>query len=74
MKFISKLLSGGAAGLIDTIGGTVDKLFTSKEERKVLDLENEESRAAACLRYEPSIVRRKEAFDGRKSISSTGCI
>ena len=39
MKFISKLLSGGAAGLLDTVGGVVDKLSTSKEERMGLDLE-----------------------------------
>ncbi len=37
--FLSKLFSGGASQLVNTIGDTVDKFTTTKQERMSLDLE-----------------------------------
>ena len=68
MKFISKLLSGGAAGLIDTIGGTVDKLFTSKEERKVLDLEMKKAEQQHALDMSRLSLEEKKLWMEEKAL------
>ena len=74
MKFISKLLSGGAAGLLDTVGGVVDKLTTSKEERMELDLEMKKAEQQHTLEMSRLSLEEKKAVDGREGVGGTGCI
>jgi len=43
MGFLKDLFSGGASKLVDTVGGALDKVITTKEEK--LELENELKKA-----------------------------
>ncbi|MEO5572644.1 MAG: hypothetical protein ABIT08_01390 [Bacteroidia bacterium] len=43
MSFITDLFSGGASKLVDSIGGTLDKVITTKSEK--MQLENEMKKA-----------------------------
>ena len=36
MSILTKLLSGGAAKLVESVGGVIDNLHTSKEEKLVV--------------------------------------
>jgi hypothetical protein len=39
MSFISDLFSGGASGLVETVGNALDKVITTKEEKLQAELE-----------------------------------
>ena len=68
MKFISKLLSGGAAGLLDTVGGVVDKLSTSKEERMGLDLEMKKAEQQHTLEMSRLSLEEKKLWMEEKAL------
>ena len=38
MGFLTELFAGGASTLVDSIGNTLDKITTTKEEKMQLDL------------------------------------
>ena len=40
MSIIAKLLSGGAAKLVESVGGVIDNLHTSKEEKLEAERKN----------------------------------
>tara|TARA_R110000772_G_scaffold43225_1_gene99726 strand:- start:767 stop:1159 length:393 start_codon:yes stop_codon:yes gene_type:complete len=42
MSVIAKLLSGGAAKLVESVGGVIDNLHTSKEEKLAAELKIKE--------------------------------
>lgn len=64
MSFISDLFSGGASKLVDSVGNTLDKIITTKEEK--LHLENEIKKAE--LDYQVELqklsLEDKKAFYG----------
>ncbi|MDD2798444.1 MAG: hypothetical protein PHV20_07625 [Bacteroidales bacterium] len=63
MSFLSNLLGGGAGKLVDSVGNTLDKLTTSKEE--VLQIEQELKKAEMQYRLEMqhlTIEEQKASF------------
>lgn len=68
MPFISKLLSGGAAGLLDTVGGVVDKLTTTKEERMGLDLEIKKAEQQHTLEMSRLSLEEKKLWMEEKAL------
>ena len=58
---LSKLLSGGAAELVKGIGGVVDNLHTSKEEKLEAERKIKELIATYQVEMEKNITRRWEA-------------
>ena len=68
MPFISKLLSGGAAELLDTVGGVVDKLTTTKEERMGLDLEIKKAEQQHALEMSRLSLEEKRLWMEEKAL------
>ena len=58
---LSKLLSGGAAELVKGIGGVVDNLHTSAEEKLEAERKIKELIASYQIEMEKNITRRWEA-------------
>ena len=58
---LSKLLSGGAAELVKGIGGVVDNLHTSAEEKLEAERKIKELVASYQIEMEKNITRRWEA-------------
>jgi len=61
MMMISKLFSGGAAELVKGIGGVVDNLHTSAEEKLEAERKIKELIASYQVEMEKNITRRWEA-------------
>lgn len=58
---LGKLLSGGAADLIKNVGGVIDNLHTSKEEKLAAELKIKELVASYEVQMEKEISSRWEA-------------
>ena len=58
---LSKLLSGGATELIKSVGGVIDNLHTSKEEKLAAELKIKELVASYEVQMEKEISSRWEA-------------
>ena len=61
MSILTKLLSGGAAKLVESIGGVVDNLHTSKEEKLAAELKIKELIASYEVQMEKEISSRWDA-------------
>jgi len=61
MSILTKLLSGGAGDLVKSIGGVVDKLHTSKEEKLEAERKIKELMANYEIEMEKNISSRWEA-------------
>jgi len=61
LQMLSKLLSGGAAELVKGIGGVVDNLHTSAEEKLEAERKIKELIASYQVEMEKNITRRWEA-------------
>lgn len=79
MGLLSNLFSGGAEKLIGTIGGVVDNLVTSKEEKEQLKIElakeinrhNETAEAEATKRIEAELKDVQSARDANARIQES---
>ena len=58
---LSKLLSGGAAELVKGVGGVIDSLHTSSEEKLEAEIKIKELIATYQVEMEKNITRRWEA-------------
>jgi len=58
---LSKLLSGGAADLVKNVGGVIDKLHTSKEEKLEAERKIKELLANYEIEMEKNITSRWQA-------------
>ena len=61
MSILTKLLSGGAAKLVESIGGVVDNLHTSKDEKLAAELKIKELIASYEVQMEKEISSRWDA-------------
>ena len=61
MSIIAKLLSGGAAKLVESVGGVIDNLHTSKDEKLAAELKIKELIASYEVQMEKEISTRWEA-------------
>ena len=61
MSIITNLLSGGASKLIDSVGGVLDNLTTSKEEKLEAERKIKELMANYEIEMEKNITGRWEA-------------
>ncbi len=68
MNEILKLFSGGIDEIIDSIGNAADKIFTSEEERKLLQNELEEIRLNAKLKATDQTVELEKEITKRWSL------
>ena len=59
MGFISDLFSGGASQLVDSIGNTLDKITTTKEEKLQLELEIKKAETQYQLEVQKLSVEEK---------------
>lgn len=67
MKWLTNLFTSGASELVDTIGGVVDSLFTSDEERltikariKAAIMAHKEKQMSFVAEYDKEISKRHE--------------
>ena len=58
MSVIAKLLSGGAAKLVESVGGVIDNLHTSKDEKLAAELKIQELVASYEIQMEKEISGR----------------
>ena len=61
MNFLSKVFSGGAADLVEGVGGVLDNLTTSKEEKLEAQRKIKELVANYEVEMEKNITSRWEA-------------
>jgi len=61
MSILTKLLSGGAAKLVESVGGVIDNLHTSKEEKLEAERKIKELMANYEIEMEKNITSRWEA-------------
>ena len=61
MSILTNLLSGGASKLIDSVGGVIDNLHTSKEEKLEAERKIKELMANYEIEMEKNISSRWEA-------------
>ena len=61
MSILTKILSGGATELIKSVGGVIDNLHTSKEEKLAAELKIKELVASYEVQMEKEISSRWEA-------------
>ena len=61
MSILTKLLSGGAAKLVESVGGVIDNLHTSKEEKLAAELKIKELIASYEVQMEKEISSRWDA-------------
>ena len=61
MSILTKLLSGGAAKLVESVGGVIDNLHTSKEEKLAAELKIKELIANYEVQMEKEISSRWDA-------------
>ena len=58
MSVIAKLLSGGAAKLVESVGGVIDNLHTSKEEKLAAELKIKELVASYEAEMQKQVTER----------------
>ena len=58
MSILTKLLSGGAAKLVESVGGVIDNLHTSKDEKLAAELKIKELIASYEVQMEREISSR----------------
>ena len=61
MSILTNLLSGGAAKLVSSVGGVIDNLHTSKEEKLEAERKIKELMANYEIEMEKNITSRWEA-------------
>tara|TARA_R110000787_G_scaffold94903_4_gene197797 strand:- start:4 stop:396 length:393 start_codon:yes stop_codon:yes gene_type:complete len=61
MSILTKLLSGGAAKLVESVGGVIDNLHTSKDEKLAAELKIKELVSNYEVQMEKEISSRWEA-------------
>ena len=61
MSILTKLLSGGAAKLVESVGGVIDNLHTSKDEKLAAELKIKELIASYEVQMEKEISSRWDA-------------
>jgi|TARA_R110000744_G_scaffold1697_10_gene6063 hypothetical protein len=58
MSILTKLLSGGAAKLVESVGGVIDNLHTSKEEKLAAELKIKELVAGYEAEMQKQVTER----------------
>ena len=58
MSILTKLLSGGAAKLVESVGGVIDNLHTSKEEKLAAELKIKELIASYEIEMQKQVTER----------------
>lgn len=71
---ISDILTGGIDKIIDSVGNAADKIFTSEQERKLLQNELEEIRANAKQQSETNTIALEKEITSRWKIDSENVV
>jgi len=61
MGILSKIFSSGAKGLVDSVGGIIDEIHTSKEEKQEMKLKIQEMITSHEAKIQEQVTRRWEA-------------
>lgn len=61
MGILAKIFSGGAKDLVDSVGGIIDEIHTSKEEKQEMKLKIKEMITSHEAKIQEQVTRRWEA-------------
>ena len=61
MGILNKIFSSGAKGLVDSVGGIIDEIHTSKEEKQQMKLKIQEMITSHEAKIQEQVTRRWEA-------------
>ena len=61
MGILNKIFSSGAKGLVDSVGGIIDEIHTSKEEKQEMKLKIQEMITSHEAKIQEQVTRRWEA-------------